>query len=412
MPDVVGVLKEGKLLFQPGRHLPLTNSAWDAQVAENAIAGIVGRCIENFTPETFWARPEDNLGGKVPTSIYLGAMGTLWALDYLRKYRESELPMAEHELANLIHEQYLHSEAEYFSIYSNADRTLPSYWLGETGILLVKGKLQPERSEEIWDKQFSLIQQNIHNATLEPLWGSTGSVIPALFKLEAEVADDWIQLLIDHCQVMKDAISRDDARDCPIWIQDLYGKKPRLLGAAHGFVGNLYPFIRGRQFLPVPLLEWVLESAVETTIKTASIEGNCCNWPSSLEDSADAEKRYLVQWCHGAPGFIISLNDLPVGYSKEFDDLMIKAGELIWKAGPLAKGVGLCHGTDGNGYALLKLFRRTGDEMWLHRARKFAMHALEQISGSYSLWEGDPGLACFLHACLTGDDQFPLLDIC
>jgi hypothetical protein len=31
-------------------------------------------------------------------------------------------------------------------------------------------------------------------------------------------------------------------------------------------------------------------------------------------------------------------------------------GELTWRAGPLAKGANLCHGTAGNGYAFLALF--------------------------------------------------------
>jgi len=398
------------LLYQSDRHLPITENNWDAQAAETAISEILKRCLDNFSRDTFWAMPEDDWEGKIATSIYFGAMGTLWTLDYLQKYTDSELPVTNNELADLIVEQYSHSEAEYFSNYANSDGTLPSYWIGETGMLLVMTKLQPQRSEEIWEKQYSLIQGNIRNPTLEPLWGGTGTVIPALFKLEAEASDKWVKLLTAHCQFMKNAITRDDSLDCPVWIQDLYGKKRVLLGAGHGFVGNMYPFIRGIQFLPEPLAEWVLESSVETTIKTASVDGDYCNWQSSLEQDADAEKRFLVQWCHGAPGMIISLNNIPAGYSDEFDKMLLKAGELIWKAGPLTKGVGLCHGTDGNGYALLKLYTRTGDEIWLQRARAFAMHAIEQVSGRYSLWEGDPGLACLLHACITGDDRFPLLD--
>jgi Lanthionine synthetase C-like protein len=63
------------------------------------------------------------------------------------------------------------------------------------------------------------------------------------------------------------------------------------------------------------------------------------------------------------------------------DDLLIAAGELTWHAGPLVKGGGLCHGTAGNGFAFLKLFRRTKDEIWLDRARRFAMHDANKYSG-------------------------------
>jgi hypothetical protein len=36
-------------------------------------------------------------------------------------------------------------------------------------------------------------------------------------------------------------------------------------------------------------------------------------------------------------------------------------GELTWNAGALAKGSNLCDGAAGNGYAFLKLYRRTRD---------------------------------------------------
>jgi hypothetical protein len=91
---------------------------------------------------------------------------------------------------------------------------------------------------------------------------------------------------------------------------------------------------------------------------------------------------------------------------------------LIWQAGPPRKGLGLCHGTAGNGYAFLKLFRRSGDQRWLYRARGFAMHAIEQHRRDttkygqrrYPLWTGDPGLAIFLSNCIAGTDRFPTMD--
>lgn len=83
----------------------------------------------------------------------------------------------------------------------------------------------------------------------------------------------------------------------------------------------------------------------------------------------------MVQHCHGAPGIVNALAYFP---DSRIDDLLIAAGELTWHAGPLVKGGGLCHGTAGNGFAFLKLFRRTKDEIWLDRARRFAMHACRQ----------------------------------
>ena len=126
----------------------------------------------------------------------------------------------------------------------------------------------------------------------------------------------------------------------------------------------------------------------------------------------------LVQWCHGAPGMITSFADAPF-MSSELERLLVRAGELVWRAGPLAKGANLCHGTAGNGYAFLKLYKLTSESRWLERARAFAMTAIEQAraarrnydQGRYSLWTGDAGVAVYLHDCLRAESRFPTLDV-
>jgi hypothetical protein len=103
----------------------------------------------------------------------------------------------------------------------------------------------------------------------------------------------------------------------------------------------------------------------------------------------------------------------------ELEDVLLAGGDLIWAAGPLAKGSNLCHGTAGNGYALLKLSRRTGDTRWLDRARAFAMTAIAQCRaarlqygrGRYSLWTGDLGLAIYLLDCISNQPAFPTVDV-
>jgi hypothetical protein len=94
-------------------------------------------------------------------------------------------------------------------------------------------------------------------------------------------------------------------------------------------------------------------------------------------------------------------------------------GELVWKAGPPSHNAGLCHGTAGNGFAFLALFSRTGDELWLERARLFAMHAIAQVArlrtsgggrGRYTLFTGDLGAALLAAACLTLNSDFPGID--
>ena len=91
-------------------------------------------------------------------------------------------------------------------------------------------------------------------------------------------------------------------------------------------------------------------------------------------------------------------------------------GELTWQAGPLrANGEPLSRSA-GNGFALRRLFERSGDETWLERARAFALHAIWHVReahrarGRYSLFTSDAGVTLYLAACLSGDPRFPVLD--
>jgi hypothetical protein len=105
--------------------------------------------------------------------------------------------------------------------------------------------------------------------------------------------------------------------------------------------------------------------------------------------------------------------------SAELDEMLVEGGRFTWMAGPLAKGSNLCHGTGGNGYAFLKLHKRTGDPVWLERARAFAMTAIAQCReertalgrGRYTLWTGDIGLAIYLADCLSAEPRFPMTDV-
>ena len=167
------------------------------------------------------------------------------------------------------------------------------------------------------------------------------------------------------------------------------------LGPAHGLAGNVH-VLRG--FLSDDELRARLEPPLR---REARVEGGLANWPPVV---GDTQKR--LQWCHGAPGIVATVGDLmPL-------DLMLAGAELTWQAGPLAKGAGLCHGTAGNGYAFLKAYAVTGDELWLERARRFAVHALEQADEQrYSLFTGDIGAALFARSCLDADARFPTMDV-
>ena len=134
-------------------------------------------------------------------------------------------------------------------------------------------------------------------------------------------------------------------------------------------------------------------------------EDGLANWPG-----APGRQPERLQWCTGAPGVLAGAVD----YLDE--ELLLAGAELVWRAGPPReeKGHGICHGTSGNGFALLGAFERTQDELWLERARRFAMHALaqaERMPGRYSLFTGGVGTALFAAACLDGDARYPVLEL-
>ncbi|MFN7097571.1 MAG: lanthionine synthetase LanC family protein, partial [Gammaproteobacteria bacterium] len=155
-----------------------------------------------------------------------------------------------------------------------------------------------------------------------------------------------------------------------------------------------------------------------TFINTAMIENELANWPPCIGNPRPGREDILVHLCHGAPGMVIGLADLWHLGSTQTQELLIKAGNLIWAAGPLVKPWGLCHGTAGNGYVFLKLYDLTKNDVWLTRARQFAMHAITQSElarEKYGMirtdaWCGDTGLALFLQSCIQKKADFPMVD--
>jgi hypothetical protein len=128
----------------------------------------------------------------------------------------------------------------------------------------------------------------------------------------------------------------------------------------------------------------------------------------------------LVHWCHGAPGLVPALLLAHQQWGgADYLAAATRAGELVWERGLLRKGNGLCHGTAGNGYAFLSLYRATGEGLWLHRATCFATWCsnlaraeLRRPDRPLSLFEGLAGTCYFLHDMLSpAEARFPGLEI-
>jgi hypothetical protein len=395
------------MLFDPSSHEPLTERPWDDRRARAVIAAVVADAESAFDEGLLWpAHPLDLEDGPLPAvaSLYLGASGVIWALHELERVGAAELRRDWAPVASGLPERYL-TQPDFQDV---VEGPVPSLSFGEAGILLVAHTLAPATWQE--KRLLEAVRANAANPSWELMWGSPGTMIAAQVLYERTGAEHWLEAWSTSADLLW-AQWRDD-----LWLQELSsGRRAHVLGPAHGFAGNVLALARG-DLLDADRRAELERRAIATAAKYARRDDGLCQWPPMLEPSG-AGQAIRTQWCHGAPGIVASLASL-APHDEQLTDLLIAGGELTWQAGPLKKGANLCHGTAGNGYAFLKLFERTGNELWLERARGFAMHAIEQIErttaeygrGRHALWTGDPGTALYLHNCLTAAAAFPTLD--
>jgi hypothetical protein len=402
------------MLHDTTRHEALRALTWDPARAYAAIDWIVADTSMRFEPGQGWpAHPQDLSPRDDPatpmTPLYFGAAGVIWALRYLQDVGAVPAGPRWHdelEPLRLRNRRWLSEDG--------SAEEVAAYLMGDTPIRLMQWADAP--SAELADALAGLIEGNLAHPSRELMWGSPGTLLAALFLHERDGSSRWAELFRNTAAQLWSEMRWSDEHGCHYWPQKLYGRDSACLDAVHGFVATALPLIRGRHLLGDAAWQGWSDRIVQTVRCTATREGGGASWRVDLFDRPLGSGKLLMQYCHGAPGFVICLAGLP---GTALDDLLLEAGEATWAAGPLAKGSNLCHGTAGNGYAFLKLFGRTGDERWLARARAFAMHAIaqaEEEAGSlgrlrYSLWTGDPGLAIYLWDCLRGKAEFPTFDV-
>jgi Lanthionine synthetase C-like protein len=390
------------MLYRPEAFEPLTEEPWDEARVRKAIAAIVADADEALRgPRLLWrADPWDGWHGTSPMkNLYVGAAGVLWALDELRRrgVAETRLDLADLALRTL---ELFRARPDYMKGMKLPTPAESSLLCGETGVLLVAWRLAP--SDEIADVLHARVRANVDNEAEEVMWGTPGTLIAARAMLAWTGEDRWREAWHESADALWARRDTDG-----IWTQRLYGHEVRSLTPPHGLVGNVQALL--------PLLDRdrrneLTRQANAVLARAAVVEGAHANWPPrERPELAGPDGQIRVQWCAGAPGIVIAASD----YLDE--ELLLAGAELAWHTGPpgMEKGPGICHGTAGNGYAFLKVFERTGDERWLDRARRFAMHALRQVERRprrYSLWTGDVGAALYAADCLAGRGRYPFFE--
>jgi hypothetical protein len=395
-------------LYHHPSHEPLAGGEWSEEAARGAIAEIVEDAEQAFDPDGLWpAHPLDEDGDPLPpqTAVYMGASGVIWALDALERAGVATLTRQWADIAAGLPERYT---AKPDLPEWSGGGGVPSLFVGETGILLVAHRLSPAPWQV--ERLAECVRANARNPTRELLWGSPSTMLAAELMVERTGDERLAAAWRDSAEWLW-----DEWRD-EVWLQDMYGKSQHYMGAGHGFASNVR-VLAGPDLLDADRRAALESRALDVVRAHIQRDGELAQWPALLEPSGP-DVTIRTQWCHGAPGLVTSLAGIAPG-DAELTAVLAACGELTWRAGPLVKGGGLCHGTAGNGYAFLKLLDRTGDERWLDRARAFAMHAAGQVRaarskhgrGRHSLFTGDPGVAAYLASCIAADSAMPVLDV-
>lgn len=395
------------VLYRPDAFEPLTDEPWDEACVRAGIHEIVADTDAALRgPKLLWRADDwDRWQATSPMkNLYVGGAGVLWALDELRRrgLAETRLELAAFSQRTL---ELCRARPDHMKGTKLPEPRESSLFCGEAGILLVAFRLAP--SAELADDLYARVRANVDNKAEEIMWGSPGTLVAARLMLDWTGDERWRDAWHESAEALW---SRRDAEG--MWTQRLYGQELRSLTPPHGLVGNVQALL--------PLVDAVRSDVLkrETAAilrRTAFLEDGLANWPPrERPELPGPDGQIRVQWCAGSPGIVIAA----YGYMDE--ELLLAGSELPWRTGPpeLEKGPSICHGTAGNGYAFLKAFERTGDERWLERARRFAVHALGQVRrlrerrgrGRYSLWTGDLGVALYLADCLEARTAYPLLD--
>jgi hypothetical protein len=389
--------------------VPLLPLPWSAGEAALAIEEIAFDALEHCHGERFWpAHPLDEGVEDGNTSFYIGATGVIWAIEYLVRTGAIN---ARFDFRPLLPSLMEANKVEFTGGEYRDYAAHGSFLFGDLGTALLAMRLA--LSAAIADAIHARADANTHLPIRELMWGMPGSMLACLHMVEMTGEPRWRALFTTQATRLLDEL--DETEYGALWTQDLYGSRLRFLGPVHGYAGNMIPLMRGWDYLTNDQRARVAEGVPRTLALNACRSEVGTTWRAVADRDSPPT---LCQHCHGAPGMVTTFADAPFTIP-EFEALLLEGGKFTWTAGPLSKGSNLCHGTGGNGYAFLKLYNRTKDDIWLERARAFAMTAIAQCRaareqlgrGRYTLWTGDVGLAVYLWDCITAEPHFPTIDV-
>jgi len=171
------------------------------------------------------------------------------------------------------------------------------------------------------------------------------------------------------------------------------------LGMAHGWAGVLYATMRWCASASGRIPNG-LERRLDELASCAEPAGRGVRWASDgLGPGGERVAGYVPGWCNGSAGFVHlwTLAHRELGQPKFLELAKLSAWHAWEDDEP---GSSLCCFLAGRAYGLLNLYRHTGDQAWLARARTLGVRAASEVltegrGAKYplSLYKGDLGVA-------------------
>ncbi|XP_028659894.1 lanC-like protein 2 [Erpetoichthys calabaricus] len=330
------------------------------------------------------------------------------------------------QLYQVIGEQsYLQRSLDYVKrTLRNLNGRRVTFLCGDAGPLAVGAVVYHKLNNETESKECISKLLQLHRAVLssdsdmpdELLYGRAGYLF-ALLYLNREIGSETvpetnIKEVVDAILESGKNLSKDERKTdrCPLLYQ---WHRKQYIGAAHGLAGIYYMLMQPEAKVDVEVLNDLIKPSIDYVRHKKFRSGN---YPSSLSNETDR----LVHWCHGAPGVIhMILQAHKVFKEEKYLKDAVECSDVIWQRGLLRKGYGICHGTAGNGYSFLSLYKQTQDKKYLYRACKFAewcldygTHGCRIPDRPYSLFEGMAGAIYFLSDILKPEtSRFPAFEL-
>lgn len=233
------------MLFIPERHTTITDVKWSKDLAKDYIISLINTTENLFQAERLWpVHPDlqkDNGISQPITSLWFGAAGTLWALNQLNKSYPVNLQryMPYLEQLTLLQSAWIKEMA---SEFIPTDST--GYLLGSLGSNFVKWIYTGNHLTQLHQDAIA----NLHHPANALMWGASGSMIVALEMYKSNQQQEWLNLYKMGVTHLLSNYYQDDAKQCYVWQQDLYGSKAIILGLVHGFAGNAYALLKGHKY--------------------------------------------------------------------------------------------------------------------------------------------------------------------